>query len=105
MAEDKEMWDKIYKSVLKNEKPFLVVDKQIHHETYLTSNRSSYIERNYQMIDASDICIFYYNEKYLPPRRRYAKKDFLSYQPQSGTKLAFEYAKRKKKIIINLLNS
>ncbi len=54
------------------------------------------------MIDASDICIFYYNESYQPPLRKNSKKDYTSYQPKSGTGIAFAYAKQKKKKIINL---
>ncbi len=42
------------------------------------------------MIDKSDICVFYYNEK-------------LTYKYRSsGTKWAYEYAKRKNKKLINV---
>ena len=66
------------------------------------AGRASYVERNQEMIDASDFCVFYYNEEYKPPMRKICKRALTSYQPKSGTKLAYEYAKQKKKEIINL---
>jgi hypothetical protein len=49
------------------------------------------------MIDASDYCIFYYNEAYQPPKRKRANRDLSTYQPKSGTRLAYEYAVQKSK--------
>ena len=65
------------------------------------SGRISYVRRNQAMIEDSDICVFYYNENYLPPRRKNAKRCVAEYQPNSGTALAFKYAIQKKKNIIN----
>jgi hypothetical protein len=64
-------------------------------ETYfskkLTNARSTvYVQRNYEMIDKSNFCIFYYNEQLSPVKRK------------SGTKIALDYAIKKKKIIFNL---
>ena len=66
-----------------------------------------YVERNQEMIDSSDYCVFYYNENYQPPRRKYSKRSLGDYQPKSGTRLAFEYANQRKRggknlTIINL---
>lgn len=66
-----------------------------YEDTYLSksckvASRASYIERNYDMIDSSDYCIFYYD------------KDYFAKRSKSGTRLAFEYAKRKGKEIINV---
>ena len=65
-----------------------------------------YVERNQEMINVSDYCVFYYNEEYKPPMRKQSKRSLTSYQPNSGTKRAYEYAIRKskdgKKQIINL---
>ena len=48
-----------------------------------------YVKRNYEMIDKSDYCIIYYNEKIAPTTRK------------SGAKIALDYAiKRKKEIFI-----
>ena len=50
-----------------------------------------YIERNKAMIDDSDIIIFYYSKSYLPTS-----------QTKSGTDIAYSYAQKCKKKIINL---
>ena len=59
----------------------------------LTNNKFSYIRRNKVMIDKSDVCIFYFNANYLPKTRT-----------QSGTRIAYEYAIKKGKEIVNVLN-
>ncbi len=66
------------------------------------AGKASYVERNEEMINASEYCVFYYNEEYKPPMRKQSKRSITSYQPNSGTKLAYDYAKQKKKEIINL---
>lgn len=68
-----------------------------------TAGKASYVERNYAMIDDSDYCVFYYDESYLPPLHKYAKRCVFNYQPNSETKLAYLYAKRKKKEIMNTM--
>ena len=67
------------------------------------SGKASYVERNQEMINKSDFCVIYYDENYLPPRRRNGKRDLTDYQPKSGTKVAYDYAIRKKKEIINVM--
>ena len=58
-------------------------------QSAIGAGRAVYIKRNYDMIDKSEFCIFYYQENYLPHNRK------------SGTKTALDYAiNRKKKIII-----
>ena len=66
------------------------------------SGRASYVERNQAMIIASDICIFYYNKDYQPKRRKESKHSIGTYQPKSGTRIAYEFAISKKKEIVNL---
>ncbi len=79
-----------------------------YEETYFptkieNAGKYSYVERNYNMIDNSTYCVFYYNENYLPPVKRQPKKNILlSSIRKSGTKIAYTYAQKKKKIIINL---
>ena len=68
------------------------------------SGKASYVERNQEMINKSDYCIVYYDEKYLPPRRKNSRKDLTDYQPKSGTAVAYDYAVKKKKEIINVLS-
>lgn len=66
---------------------------------------ASYVERNREIIDKSDFCVFYYDVNYrLSPRK---SKTFGEILPKSGTKLAYEYAVNKTKagkVIINLLD-
>lgn len=55
------------------------------------AGRARYVERNRAMIRASDVCIFYYDENYLPARRK------------SGTALAYRYAESQQKTVINCI--
>lgn len=78
-----------------------------YEETYYSeelrrSGKAVYVERNYEMIDNSHFCIVYYDENYFPKKRRRKKSVISEYQPQSGTKLAYDYALNKKKEIINM---
>ena len=79
-----------------------------YEETYFppkleNAGRYSYVERNCEMIDQSDYCVFYYNENYVPPLKRQSKRITISpLKRNSGTKIAYNYAKKKKKEIINL---
>lgn len=66
------------------------------------AGKASYVERNREMINESDFCVFYYDEEYKPPLRKQAERSLTSYQPKSGTRLAYQYAKQKKKERINL---
>ena len=66
------------------------------------SGKAVYVERNLEMIDKSDICVVYFKDDYLPPRRRNSRRDLFDYQPKSGTMLAYKYAVQKKRMIINL---
>lgn len=80
-------------------------DDTIMPHKVINAGKASYVERNQEMIDASDFCIFYYNSEYKPPLRKQSRNALSHYQPKSGTKVAYEYAKQKKKQIINLYNS
>ena len=66
------------------------------------AGRASYVERNQEMINKSDYCVVYYDENYLPPRRKNSRRDMTDYQPKSGTKVAYDYAMKKSKTIINV---
>ena len=67
---------------------------QFYEDTYYperirNAGRAVYVERNYEMIDKSRFCVFYYDESYAPLNRK------------SGTKIALDYAiKRNREIII-----
>ena len=66
------------------------------------AGRASYVERNQEMINHSKFCVVYYDENYLPPRRKNSRRDLFDYQPKSGTAVAYNYAVKKKKEIINI---
>ena len=73
-----------------------------YEETYyphrvINAGKASYIKRNYEMIENSTFCVIYYDENYIPPARK--NSNTLS---ESGTKIAFKYAMKQKKILINL---
>jgi uncharacterized phage-like protein YoqJ len=68
----------------------------LYEETYYPSKMQKtgkyvYVERNYEMIDSATYCVFYYSENHASHLQR-----------KSGTKIAYEYAVKKKKEIINL---
>lgn len=75
--------------------------KEYEHKTKYTAGKASYIERNIAMIDDSDFCVFYYDENYTP-ETRYFKRSIGYSHHKSGAKLAYNYAKQKKKILINI---
>jgi len=43
-------------------------------------------------------------ENYILPKRKISKRDISSYQPKSGTKIAYQYAVKKKKKLINIID-
>ena len=57
-------------------------------EKIIGAGKAVYVERNYEMIDKSRFCIFYYEEQNTPSTRK------------SGTKIALDYAIKQKKEII-----
>ena len=57
-------------------------------KSVLGAGKASYVKRNCEMIDNSRFCIVYYKEDYTPKGRK------------SGTKIALDYAEKKKKSII-----
>ena len=67
-----------------------------YEETYfysqkLSTSKLSYIKRNEEIIKDSDFCLFYFDKNYAPPTKS-----------NSGTQLAFKFATKKRKTIINL---
>ena len=81
---------------------------ELYEETYFPTSLENagkyvYVERNYEMIDNSTYCVFYYNENYTPPlKQRFKYNSSMPLRRTSGTKIAYEYAVKKKKTIINL---
>ena len=83
-----------YPFIDKNYRDYLLesYDDTIIPDRVENAGKASYVERNQEMINASNFCIFYYNPDYLPPKRKQSKKDVSEYQPKSGTQLAWDYA-------------
>ena len=68
---------------------------KFYDETYFptklaNAGKYSYVERNYEMIDNSDFCVFYYNKNYKPLLREETKNTPLRKTRKSGTKIAYE---------------
>ncbi len=76
---------------------FLGFEGEVEHKSKYVAGVASYIERNYAMIDDADFVVFYYDEASI---MNVGSVKYGSYK--SGTKIAFDYARRKKKKIINL---
>lgn len=80
-----------YKSYL-----FQWYEETYYPEKILHAGRNVYIKRNYEMVDRSQFCVVYFDEAYTPRKRG------KSTGTKSGTKLAYDYAIRKNKTVINL---
>lgn len=108
-AEEKEKMERSWESVLKTAVKLKDYDVEVQSDRVYSAGKASYVERNQEMIDASDFCVFYYNEDYQPPRRKRTNRDLSTYQPKSGTRLAYEYAvqksKKADKVVINMFVS
>ncbi len=78
-------------------------DETYYSERAVNGGRAVYVQRNCELIDKSDICVVYYKDGYLPPKRRNSCRELHDYQPKSGTQIAYEYARIKKKQIINIV--
>ena len=104
LERDREAWEKIYFKIYKQQVSLLCFDDEVEHKSKYYAGKAGYIERNKAMINDSDYCVFYYDDNYLPPERKHSKRCVLTYQPNSGTKLAFDYAMKTNKIVINVKN-
>ncbi len=95
--EEREGLEKIGKALLKKELGLKDYELGKISDRVYSAGKASYVERNEEMIDDSEYCIFFYREEYKvePQNSRQSSK-------KSGTKLAYEYAERKKKVIVNI---
>ena len=94
LEEDREEKEKIYSSLTNQNIRLLGFEEEFEHKTKNCAGKASYIERNKAMIDDSVFCVFYYDSNYKPPTNT-----------NSGTELAYKYAKNNSKKIINILNN
>lgn len=75
-------------------------DYTYYPNNILNAGKYVYVERNYEMINNSKFCIVYYNEEYRLPKN-YEKDGIMVRHTNSGTKLAYEYARKMKRTIFN----
>ena len=80
---------------------------QFYEQTYFSptlenAGKSCYIKRNYQMIDNCTYCVFYYDKNYKAIKNGTKGSLKLQESRKSGTKIAYEYALKKKKVIFNM---
>lgn len=73
-------------------------------ESVSGAGKAVYVKRNQHMIDESSVCVVYYDKDYAPSRRKHSRRDLFDYQPTSGTGIAYQYAVKKKKKIINIFS-
>ncbi|MBQ2274006.1 MAG: hypothetical protein II334_00880 [Clostridia bacterium] len=97
MKEEKEERERIARAVTKRDIKYKDYDGAMMSDRLWSAEKASYVERNQDMINESDYCVFYYNPEHQPPRRKYSKRPVGDYQPKSGTKVAFDYANQRKK--------
>ncbi|MBO5200658.1 MAG: DUF1273 family protein [Clostridia bacterium] len=101
VTEIKEKYPHIKRVYVRAEYPYIREEyKQYllkeYEETYypekiIKSGKAAYVERNYEMIDKSHFCIFYYDGKGERPTGK------------SGTKIALDYAVKQGKRIIRVI--
>lgn len=99
---EREYFERLYLHFIGKEIQFKEYEGSVDASKCVGATYDIYVMRNYEMIDDSDVCVFYYNKEYLPPRRKQSKRNVVDYQPRSGTAVSFIYAQRKNKKIINL---
>ena len=100
--EEREQSERFFSQMMKREVHYMDFEEVFCSQKSLMANKNAYIVRNQEMIDTSDICVFYYKKDYLPPKRKPTKKILPDYQSKSGTAISFDYATRQKKQIINI---
>lgn len=104
LEEDREREEAGFSKLLGREIHIAGFEEVYKPDIVYLSGKASYIERNQVMIDDSDVCVFYYDESYTPKQRQISHKNVggIWTSPNSGTAIAYQYAQRKKKTIINL---
>lgn len=74
-------------------------DKLLRPECFIGAGKNIFVKRNQYLIDNSDVILFYFNENV--KGRWTGIKGELPHKVRSGTRIAYEYAVKKKKRIIN----
>ncbi len=90
---EKQQFENYLKKFANKKITIYACDKVLNFKESSTAGKLSYIKRNQSLIDNSDYCIFYYD------------KSYKLYNSNSGTKLAYNYAKKQEKQIFNFFSS
>ena len=98
LEREKDKWKKILSDRLSLKEKIDCYEEEKEFKEKYVSGKASYIERNQEMIDYSEYCVFYYDKEYEP----IVKTNAIINKPKSGTEIAYKYAKRKGKEIINV---
>ena len=104
LQEEKEYIERLFSDPSGEKVNFLCVDQSIKDDKMFVSGIASYIERDQLMIDNSDCCVFYYDIDYTPEIKIRSRKfvNGCKTSSQSGTAIAYRYAEKKHKQIINI---
>lgn len=68
----------------------------------IKAGKAVYVERNFLMIDKSKFCVVYYNNQYVPIKRKPGNSALPERSSKSGTKIALDYAISKNKAVFNV---
>lgn len=102
LEKNRKKLEEIYLNTLNKKINLQGFEEEYEYKNKYKSGKADYVERNYAMIDDSDYCVFYYDKNYIKDVI-YSKNNMIVRTPKSGTKLAYSYALRKKKKIINIM--
>lgn len=101
VSEKKEKYPHIKRIYVRAEYPYISArykkyllesyDNTYYPAKIINSGKAAYVERNYEMIDNSRFCVIYYDKENAPTTRK------------SGTKIALDYAIKRRKKIISVL--
>lgn len=72
--EERESSEQFFSRMTKREVHFADYECAVSSQKSIKANKNAYIMRNQEMIDNSDICVFYFNKDYLPPKRQPSNK-------------------------------
>ncbi len=60
--EEREQYERFFSQAMKREVHYADYEETVDSQKAIKANKNTYIMRNQEMIDASDVCIFYYNK-------------------------------------------
>ena len=101
---EREKIEAMYAKITKRKISLRGFEEEVEHNAKYTAGKAGYVERNRAMIDDSDFCVFFYDKDYVLPTRKCSSRGARFYRPQSGTALAYSYAKKKQKKLMNIFN-